>query len=302
MIRKIADILKEKNRTYSFEFFPPKTEKGKTRLFEVAGVFAKLKPDWFSVTYGAGGSTRAMTMEIADELQKRFDVPVMHHFTCVGHSKNELKAITTEMKKRNICNILALRGDMPEGEKEWKPAPDGFEYCYQLVELIRSFGGFFSIGVAGFPEGHINCPDKETDSKYLKIKIDSGGEFVITQLFFDNKDYFEYLDRIRKTGVNVPTIPGILPITDYQTLLRFCNTCGATIPQKVHDIFKPLDGDAESTYKTGVEFAVQQCKDLLEGGSPGLHFYTLNKVDPTREILSEIKRYTTNQIKHKDGD
>ena len=290
MIRKIADILKEKKCTCSFEFFPPKTEKGKTKLFEVAGVFAELKPDWFSVTYGAGGSTRVLTMEIVDEMQNRFNVPVMHHLTCVGHSKNELKAIIAEMKKRNIRNILALRGDMPEGEKDWKPAPDGFEYCYQLIELIRSFGDFFSIGVAGFPEGHINCQDKETDSKYLKIKIDSGGEFVITQIFFDNKDYFAYLDRIRKTGVNVPIIPGILPITDYQTLLRFCNTCGATIPQKVHDIFKPLEGDAESTYKTDVEFAVQQCKDLLKGGSPGLHFYTLNKVDPTREILSEINR------------
>jgi methylenetetrahydrofolate reductase (NADPH) len=290
MIRKIADILKEKKRTYSFEFFPPKTEKGRTKLFETAGVFAKLEPDWFSVTYGAGGSTRALTMEIVDKLQKRFNVPVMHHFTCVGHSKDELKVIIAEMQKRDICNILALRGDVPEGEKDWKPAPDGFEYCYQLIELIHSFGDFFSIGVAGFPEGHINCPDKETDSRYLKIKIDAGGEFVITQLFFDNKDYFEYLDRIRKIGVTVPIIPGILPITDYQTLLRFCNTCGATIPKKVHDIFKPLDGNAESTYKMGVEFAVQQCEDLLKGGVPGLHFYSLNKVDPTREILSEIKR------------
>ncbi|MCJ7777918.1 MAG: methylenetetrahydrofolate reductase [NAD(P)H] [Sedimentisphaerales bacterium] len=290
MIRKITDILKEKKRTCSFEFFTPKTEEGKAKLFKAAGVFARLEPDWFSVTYGAGGSTQALTLEIVVEMQKRFDVPVMHHFTCVGHSKNELKASIAEMKERNICNILALRGDAPEGEKDWKPAPDGLEYCYQLIELIRHFDDFFSIGVAGFPEGHIDCPDKETDSKYLKIKIDSGGEFVITQLFFDSRDYFAYLDRIRKTGVNVPIIPGILPITDYQTLLRFCNTCGATIPQKVHDIFKPLDGDAESTYKTGVEFAVQQCKDLLKGGSPGLHFYTLNKVDPTREILSKIKR------------
>ena len=292
MIRKIADILKEKGkekkRTYSFEFFPPKTDKGKLKLFETAGVYAELKPDWFSVTYGAGGSTRAMTMEIADEIQKSTDIPVMHHFTCVGHSRSELKTILTEMKKRNICNVLALRGDAPVGE-EWKPAPDGFEYCYQLIEMIRSFGGFFSIGVAGFPEGHINCPDKPTDSKYMKIKIDSGGEFIITQLFFDNKDYFEYVDRIRKAGVTVPIIPGILPITDYQTLLRFCKTCGATIPQRVHDIFKPLDGDAEGTYKRGIEFAVQQCRELLDGGVPGLHFYTLNKVDPTREILNAIR-------------
>ncbi len=290
MIRKIADILKEKERTYSFEFFPPKTEKGEKRLFETAGVFAKLEPDWFAVTYGAGGSTREKTMQLVDELQKRFDVPVMHHFTLVGHSKSALKAVIEEMKKRNIYNILALRGDAPEGETEWKPAPDGLKYCYQLIELIRTYGDFFSIGVAGFPEGHIDCPDKETDSKYLKIKIDAGGEFVITQLFFDNKDYFEYLERTKKIGVNVRIIPGIIPITNYQTLLRFCDRCGATISQRVHDIFKPLDGNDEATYKAGVEFVVEQCNDLLKGGAPGLHFYSLNKAEPTQEILSKIKR------------
>ena len=289
MIRKITDILKEKQRTYSFEFFPPKTEKGRAKLMEAAGVFAKLEPDWFSVTYGAGGSTRRATMEIVEEIQKRFEVPVMHHFTCVGHSKEDLKNVITEMKKKNICNILALRGDAPEGEKDWKPDPNGLEYCYQMIELIRTFGDFFSIGVAGFPEGHVDCPDKETDSKYLKIKIDSGGEFVITQLFFDNKDYFEYLERTKEVGVNVRILPGIIPITNYQKLLKFCDMCGATIPQKVHDIFKPLDGDDEATYKAGVDFVVEQCKDLLAGGAPGLHFYSLNKVEPTKEILSKVK-------------
>jgi methylenetetrahydrofolate reductase (NADPH) len=290
MIRKISDILKEKKRTYSFEFFPPKTEKGRKKLPEVARVFAELGADWFSVTYGAGGSTREATMEIVDELQKSFNVPVMHHFTCVGHSQEELKKILGKMKERNIVNILALRGDAPEGEEFWTPAPDGLEYCYQLIELIRTHGDFFSIGVAGFPEGHIDCPDKETDSKYLKIKMDAGADFVITQLFFDNKDYFEYLERAKKIGVNARILPGIIPITSYQTLLRFCKTCGATIPKRVHDIFKPLDGNDEATYKAGVEFAVKQCDELLEGGSPGLHFYSLNKVEPTREILSKIKR------------
>ncbi|MBL7091943.1 MAG: methylenetetrahydrofolate reductase [NAD(P)H] [Candidatus Omnitrophica bacterium] len=290
MIRKISDILKEKKRTCSFEFFPPKTEKGEIKLYETAAVFAGLAPDWFSVTYGAGGSTRQKTMEIVDELQKRFNVPVMHHFTCVGHSRKELKVIMEEMKRRNILNILALRGDAPEGETEWKPAPEGLEYCYQLIELIRTHGNSFSIGVAGFPEGHIDCPDKETDSKYLKIKIDAGGEFVITQLFFDNKEYFEYLERTKKIGVNVRILPGIIPITSYQKLLKFCETCGATIPQKVHDIFKPLDGNDEATYKAGVDFVVEQCNGLLKGGAPGLHFYSLNKVEPVREILSKINR------------
>ncbi len=290
MIRKISDILKEKEKTYSVEFFPPKTEKGEQNLFETAKVLAKLNPDWFSVTYGAGGSTREKTMELVDELQKRFNITIMHHLTCVGHSKAELKTIIKEMKRRNIRNILALRGDKPEGAEHWEPAPNGLKYCYELIELIRSFGDYFSIGVAGFPEGHIDCTDKETDSKYLKIKIDAGGEFVITQLFFDNKDYFEYLERTRKIGVNVRIIPGILPITNYQTMLKFCGRCGTTIPQGVHDIFKPLDGNDDATYKTGIEFTVKQCNELLAGGSPGLHFYSLNKVEPTKEILNKINR------------
>lgn len=292
MIRRIADILKEKERTYSFEFFPPKTEKGRIKLPEVAKAFVELGADWLTVTYGAGGSTREATMEIVDDLQKRFDVPVMHHFTCVGHSQEELKNILGKMKERNIRNILALRGDAPEGEEFWTPSPDGLEYCYQLIELIRTHGDFFSIGVAGFPEGHIHCPDKETDTKYLKKKIDSGGEFVLTQLFFDNKDYFEYMERTKKAGINVRILPGIIAITNYQTLLRFCKTCGATIPKRVHDIFKPLDGNKEATYKAGVDFATEQCNDLLKGGAPGLHFYALNKIEPTKEIFNNVSTIT----------
>ena len=291
MVRKVSDILKKKERTYSFELFPPKTKRGMRKLFETANILKDLKPDWFAVTYGAGGSTREFTTDIADELQKRFGVPAMHHLTCVGHNKDELRTIIGRLKERNICNILALRGDLPEGLDYRKPPADKLEYGYQLVELIRSHDDFFSIGVAGFPEGHVDCPDKETDSRYLKIKVDAGGEFVITQLFFDNNDYFEYVDRIRKTGVTAPIIPGILPVTDYQALLRMCRTCGATIPQRVHDIFKPLDGNAEATYEAGVEFAVEQCNELLERGAPGLHFFALNKVEPTREILNRIKHF-----------
>jgi len=290
MIRKISDILKKKEQTYSFEFFPPKTKRGREKLAKTAGILKELEPVWFAVTYGAGGTTRAFTMDIVNELQARFQIPTMHHLTCMGHTKAELKAIIEKMKEKNICNILALRGDPPQYMNHWEPTPDGLEYSYQLIELIRSYDSYFSIGVAGFPERHIDCPDKETDSKYLKTKIDAGGEFVITQLFFNNKDYFEYLERVRKTGITARIIPGIILITDYQQLLRFCKTCGAIIPQQVHEIFKPLDGDAEATYKAGVRFTVKQCNELLEGGAPGLHFFTLNKVDPTREILSKIER------------
>jgi len=291
MIRKVSDIFKEKKRTYSFEFFPPKTHEGIQKLYETIAELNKLGPDFASVTYGAGGSTRGATLEICIEIQKRFDLTCMHHFTCVGHSQTELKSILNQMKQNSIKNVLAMRGDPPQGVVKWEPAPDGLEYSYQLCDLIRNnYGDFFSIGVAGFPEGHINCPSKELDSKYLKIKIDHGGEFVVTQLFFDNSIYFEYLERIKKVGVNVRVLPGILPITSYQGLIKFCNTCGATIPQKVHDIFKPLDGNDEATYKAGVDFAVNQCQELLDGGAGGLHFFTLNKVNPTKEIWKRLKK------------
>lgn len=290
MIRKVTDIFKDKKRTYTFEFFPPKTPAGIAKLYETISELNKLGPDFVSVTYGAGGSTRGATLEICAEIQKRFDLTTLHHFTCVGHSQAELRSILDQMKRNNIRNVLALRGDPPQGVEKGESSPDELEYCYQLCDLIKSYGDFFSIGVAGFPEGHVNCPDKETDSKYLKIKIEHGGEFVVTQLFFDNSIYFEYLERLKRAGVNVRVLPGILPITSYQGLLKFCNICGTTIPQKIHDIFKPLDGNDEATYKAGVDFAVAQCQELLNGGAPGIHFFTLNKVNPTKDIWERLER------------
>jgi methylenetetrahydrofolate reductase (NADPH) len=267
MIRKITDMFREKEKTFSLEFFPPKTPEGVEKLYKTVDELNQLGPDFASVTYGAGGSTRGTTMDICVEIQKRFDLTVMHHFTCVGQSKPEMKEIIQRMKENS----------------------EGFEYCYQLIDLIREIDrDFFSIGVAGFPEGHINCPDKETDSKYLKIKMDHGGDFVITQLFFENRIYSEYLERLKNTGVNIRILPGIIPITSYEGLIRFCNMCGATITQEVHDIFRPISGDEEATRKAGIEFAVKQCLDLLERGAPGLHFFTLNKVEPTREIWNRL--------------
>jgi methylenetetrahydrofolate reductase (NADPH) len=289
MIKKITDIFQERDKTFSLEFFPPKTPKGMENLYKTIEELKKLGPDFVSVTYGAGGSTRGATLEICDEIQKRFNLTALHHFTCVGHSVAELKNITTQMKAHNIQNILALRGDPPQGVEKWEPSPDGLAYCYQLNDLIRdSFGDYFSIGVAGFPEGHIHCPDKNTDTKHMKIKIEHGGEFIITQLFFDNTIYSEYLERLRESQVNVRVLPGILPITSYEGLIKFCNICGATISQEVHDIFKPLREDEEATRKAGIEFAVKQCQDLLDRGAPGLHFFSLNKVEPTREIWNRL--------------
>ena len=289
MIKKITDIFSEKEKTFSFEFFPPKTPRGVSNLYVNIEELNKLGPDFVSVTYGAGGSSRGTTMDICKEIQARFDLAAMHHFTCVGHSQNELKDILDQMKSNNIKNVLALRGDQPKDVEKWETAPDGFEFCYQLNDLIReTYGDFFSIGVAGFPDGHINCPDKDTDTRYLKIKIDHGGEFVVTQLFFDNTVYSEYLDRLRGAGVNVRVIPGILPITSYEGLIKFCNICGTEVTQEVHEIFKPISNDEDATIKAGIEFAVRQCNDLLDRGSPGLHFFTLNKVEPVREIWKRL--------------
>ncbi|MFH1639316.1 MAG: methylenetetrahydrofolate reductase [NAD(P)H] [Chloroflexota bacterium] len=290
MIKKISDILKEKERTYSFEFYPPKTEEGRKKLPETVSAYLELKPDWFAVTYGAGGTTREWTTAIVDDLQKRFDVPVIHHLTCVGHNKQELQEMLETLTKNNIRNILALRGDPPVGVKDWVPSPGGFEYCYQLINLIRSYDNYFSIGVAGFPEGHIKAPDKATDARYLKVKLDAGGEFIISQLFYDNKDYFDYIKRIRAIGVKARVIPGIMPIPSYQGLLKFTSNCGASIPQFVTDIFKPLDGNDEASYRAGVDFCVKQCQELLDGGAPGLHFFTMNKVNPVMEIIKRLKR------------
>jgi methylenetetrahydrofolate reductase (NADPH) len=289
MIKKISDIFMEKERTFSFEYFPPKTQKGVDKLYETVDELNRLTPDFVSVTYGAGGSSRGTTMEICVEIQKRFDLTVMHHFTCVGHSQEELKDIINQMIGNNVQNILALRGDPPSEVDNWEPAPDELHYCYQLIDLIREIDNdFFSIGVAGFPEGHINCPDKETDTRYLKMKIDHGGEFVVTQLFFENTVYSEYLERLHNEGVNVRVIPGILPITSYEGLIKFCNICGTTITPEVHDIFQPIRDDEEATREAGIEFAVRQCHDLLDRGAPGLHFFTLNKVEPTREIWKRL--------------
>ena len=288
MVKKISDILREKERVYSFEFFPPKTEKARKNLFETVRLLKELNPDFVSVTYGAGGSKRELTMETADEIQKRFEIPTMHHLSCIGHSIYELKEIINEMQERDIRNVLALYGDIPEGVTEFRPPADALSYCYQLCQLLRSYDDYFSVGVAGFPEGHVDTPDKETDLKYLKIKLDSGGQFVITQFFFDNKDYFDYVNRAREIGVTEKIIPGILPIIDYEKMLKFSEKMGATVTDEVHQIFKPIKDDKEATYKAAVEFAVNQCRELLKNGAPGIHFFTLNKVEPTREILKRL--------------
>ena len=276
-------------KTYSFELFPPKTEEGHQKLLKVIEQLCALKPIFISCTYGAGGGSREKTLDIVEHIEKQHHTPAIAHLTCVLHTKEEIKTILQDMKNRGIRHVLALRGDPPKDNPDWKPGIENFQFSSQLVTFIRKhFGSYFTIGVAGFPEGHMLATNRDADAKYLKMKIEAGANFVITQLFFNNQDYFDYVMRLKKLGVTVPIIPGILPITDYNALVRFCGLCGASIPAKVHEIFKPLADDPAKTLEAGIDFAVRQSKELLAKGAPGLHFYTLNKISPVDEILKKL--------------
>jgi methylenetetrahydrofolate reductase (NADPH) len=288
-MKKLTDLFKTKSRTFSLEIFPPKTDKGYDALLVTLGELSGLGLDFISVTYGAGGSSRGKTFEIVRLIQEKHRIPAVHHFTCVLHTRSETKKILDQLKSSDIPNILALRGDPPKENPNWQPGPENFRYSSELVKFIRdNYGDHFAIGVAGFPEGHPLASSREFDAGILRKKIAAGGDFVMTQLFFDNKDYFDYVKRIRALGVKVRIIPGILPITHYEGAVNFCKGCGASIPRRVHEIFSPLTGDPEKTLQAGTEFAIDQCRELLAGGAPGLHFYTLNKTEPVRTIVRSL--------------
>lgn len=274
----------------SFELFPPKTEEGYQKLLATIEQLCALKPDFISCTYGAGGGSREKTLDIVEHIQTKHGIKAVAHLTCVLHTRDEILGILQEMKRRHIHQVLALRGDPPKEHPDWQPGAKNFKYSCELVSFIRQhFGSYFDIGVAGFPEGHLLAPNRDVDAQYLKSKIDAGADYVITQLFFNNQDYFDYRDRLRKLGVNKPVIPGILPITDYQALAKFCTLCGASIPGEVHEIFKPIADNHEKTLEAGITFAIQQCRQLLDKGAPGLHFYCLNKTHPVDVILKAVR-------------
>jgi methylenetetrahydrofolate reductase (NADPH) len=292
-MKKLTEIFKSKPRTFSFEIFPPKTDKGYESLLETLEDLSTLPFDFISVTYGAGGSSRDRTLEIVRLIQEKYHIPALHHFTCVLHTRRDIKRIIDEIKSHDIRNLLALRGDPPRDQPDWRPGPDNFKYSSELVKFIRDhYGDHFAIGVAGFPEGHPLAPSREFDVEILKRKIAAGGDFVMTQLFFDNRDYFDYVKRVRALGVNVRITPGILPITNYEGAVNFCKGCGAAVPQKVHDLFRPIAHDKDQTLEVGTRFAIEQCRELLAGGAPGLHFYSLNKTEPVRSIVKLLAKET----------
>lgn len=272
----------------SFEFFPPKTDEGdRTLLQKTIPALKELQPDYCSVTYGAGGSTREKTLMIVDRIQRDHKLTAMAHLTCVGSTTEQLRAVLLEAKGLGINNILALRGD-PPGGGDFKKTEGGFEFSYQLVGFIKEMGGF-CIGTAGFPEGHIACKEgREVDWDRLKAKIDCGADFVLTQLFFDNADFFRFREYLVKKGVKVPICPGIIPILTASQIKRFTALCGAALPEGlVKSLEQYIDKD-EACGDFGIEYATQQCEELLSNGVPGLHFYTLNKARSTIQVLRNL--------------
>ncbi|MDE3067186.1 MAG: methylenetetrahydrofolate reductase [NAD(P)H] [Verrucomicrobiota bacterium] len=273
----------------SFEFFPPKTDEGVRNLLEKhIPALARARPDFCSVTYGAGGGTRDKTLMIVERIQREHGLTTLAHLTCVDHTRGEVGDVLERIRALGCRNILALRGD-PPGGGEFQRVPGGFEYAAQLVRFIRERDGF-SIGVAGFPEGHLaNKNGKHDDWRHLKEKVDAGADFVLTQLFFDNADYFEFRDfAAGRLGVAVPLVPGIIPILSGAQITKFTRLCGAKIPAPLRARLDELGDDDEATVEFGIEYATRQCEELLRAGAPGLHFYTLNKSRSTVQVLKNL--------------
>jgi methylenetetrahydrofolate reductase (NADPH) len=287
---RIDEILTTSRPCFSFEFFPPRTDEGQRQLEDALSVLRDDNPDYVSVTYGAAGSTRERTVEITKWIKQDLGIEAMAHLSCVGEPTERLVEILEEIRDAGIDNVLALRGDPPRGETEWVPHPQGLRYSVELIELIKSKFEF-SIGAACFPEVHPEASGPDQDLEYAKRKVDAGASFLISQLFFDNEDYFRFVERARDIGIDVPIIAGIMPITNFDQIKRFTSLCGATIPGPLHEQLESRHDvdNPEAVLDMGVAYATLQCADLLARGAPGIHFYTLNKSPATRAIVAALK-------------
>ena len=284
---KIIDVLKQDKPAFSFEFFPPKDNDGFDKLFETIDNLKSLNPAFVSVTYGAGGSTRSKTIDLVGRIKKEIGLESMAHLTCVGHNSDEILNVLESIKKQNVDNVLALRGDPPAGEINFTKPNNGFGYAVELVQFIcERFS--FCVGVAGYPEGHPESSNREEDLFHLKKKILAGASFIVTQLFFDNKYYFDFVASLRKIGVDVPVIPGIMPIVNLKQIKRFIKMCGATIPHDLMVRLEEAQDDPESVCQIGIDHAANQCRKLLMQGAPGIHFYTLNRSRATLSVLERL--------------
>ncbi len=274
---------------FSFEFSPPKTDEGERNLRAALAELRQLDPDFASVTYGAGGSTRTRTLEVTRWLEQELGIEAMAHLSCVGATREELTEIIDRLADAGVHNILALRGDPPRGSASWTPHPGGLHYSTELVELIAQQYPSISIGAACFPEVHPEAPDLAHDLLFLRQKTERGASFLITQLFFDNELYFGFVGEARAAGIEVPILPGIMPITDVSQIKTITGMCGASIPPRLLEELELRSGDAAAVTELGVSYSTLQCAELLAHGAPGIHFYTLNRSPATRAILSALK-------------
>lgn len=281
---KIADLFEKKDFLLSFEFFPPKSSESEQVLHETVNVLKGFEPDFVSITYGAGGSTREKTLQWTLDIKEKYGLEVMMHLTCIASSRREIGQIARSLKASGITNVLALRGDPPP---DFMPADktQDLRFAYELVEFLKELKGF-SIGVAGYPEGHPEAASLDEDICFLKRKVEAGAQFIITQLFFENRYFFDFLKRARAAGIEVPIIPGIMPIVNLGQVKKFTQMCGATVPPR---ILERMEGrDAGDTLRIGVDYAIRQCAELVDAGVEGLHFYTLNRNQSTELILEGL--------------
>jgi len=290
---KIASLYGQGRPVFSFEFFPPQTDEAAEELFEaVAELKDRYHPDFVSVTYGAGGSTRGRGVHVVERIQNEIGLAAMAHLTCAGHTAAELDEVVDELVSRGIENVLALRGDPPKGETSFVATEGGFGHATGLIEHLRArpdIGARLGIGAACYPENHPESPSREEDMRWTLAKEEAGAEFFISQLFFDNDDYFASIERARAAGVTVPIVPGIMPITNVAQVERFTKMCGAKIPAGLMERLEKRRGNPGRVMATGIEWAIDQSIDLLERGVPGIHFYTLNKSEATRTILAGVR-------------
>lgn len=273
---------------FSFEFFPPKTDEGVASLMETVAALKPLDPAYVSVTYGAGGSTRMRTVDVAKRIQGELGIDVLAHITCVGSNVDELRELFRELEAANITNVLALRGDPPRGSATFVAHTGGFRHATDLVALLEHEFDF-CVGAACYPEKHPEAASGHADLDAIEQKVGAGARFLISQLFFDNQQYFDFVARVRARGITVPVIPGIMPITNYEQIDRFTAMCGATIPAALRSELELRRNEPEAVAELGVAFATLQCVDLLDGGAPGIHFYTLNKSPATRAVVSALQ-------------
>ncbi len=290
----IQDIFTKYPTTFSFEFFPPKTEAASEKLYANIQQLEPFKPAFVSVTYGAGGSTRELTHDLVVRIKETTDLSAVPHLTCVCHQEQDIQEILERYAAAGVSNILALGGDPPANLEGYDRANDAFQYAADLVTFIKNFSGHpdprgFGIGVAGFPEGHPATPNRLLEMDYLKAKVDAGADYVCTQLFFDNHDFFDFRDRCELAGINVPIIAGIMPITSLPGMKRMAElAAGARFPAKLLRALNRCEDDAEAVKRVGVHYATEQCAALLDGGVRGIHFYTLNQSDATRQIYANL--------------